>query len=222
VTQNAVYQGAVSTGRVCAQKVRPGEYRPSVYQPSTYRSSVYRPAVYRPAVYRASVCIESDCIPAVNVPAVNVEAVDVKAVDVPARNLTAKTLPEVSSKCVSVLSDSKTTTYNVYADVLFAFNRASIRPKAERVLRQVARSLAKRSADRSIQVDGHTDTTGSPSYNQRLSMRRAAAVKQSLVAEGDIPADRIKTAGCGETRPIASNSEGSGRSRNRRVVVGVR
>ena len=178
--------------------------------------------MYRPAVYRASVCIESDCIAAVNVPAVNVEAVDVKAVDVPARNLTAKTLPEVSSKCVSVLSDSKTTTYNVCADVLFAFNRASIRPKAERVLRQVARSLAKRSADRSIQVDGHTDTTGSPSYNQRLSMRRAAAVKQWLVAEGNIPAARIETAGYGETRPIASNSEGSGRSRNRRVVVGVR
>jgi len=53
-------------------------------------------------------------------------------------------------------------------------------------------------------------------------MRRAAAVKQWLVAEGNIPADRIKTAGYGETRPIASNSEGSGRSRNRRVVVDVR
>jgi outer membrane protein OmpA-like peptidoglycan-associated protein len=122
---------------------------------------------------------------------------------------------------VRVLSGGGEAAYSVCADVLFAFDRAEIRPGAASVLRQVARSLAKRYPNRRIQIDGHTDSQGSPSYNQRLSVRRAEAVKRWLVAHGHIAASRISTRGYGETQPVTSNASGSGRQRNRRVVVGV-
>ncbi len=222
VTHAAVTKEAKTTSRECAQKVRPGEYRPSVYQDPTYRPPVYRPPVYRQPAYRPSVCVGTDCIDAVNVPAVNVPAVNVPAVNVPARNLASRTLPEIKSKCVRVLSDRASTIYDVCADVLFAFNRADIRPAAERVLRQVADSLRERFSDRRIRVDGHTDSTGSPTYNERLSLRRATAVKRWLTDHAHIGADRIGVRGYGEARPVASNADAAGRARNRRVVVGVR
>jgi len=228
VTQGAFNQTTVTTGRVCAQKVRPGEFRPSVFQSSTFRPSVLRPAMFRSALFRPAVCLNGKCIPAVSVPAGSVPAVNVPAVNVPARNLSARVLPEVTSKCVHVLGGRGTAAYDVCADVLFAFNRADLRPRATSVLRQVARSLAKRYPDRAVHIDGHTDSTGSPAYNQRLSLRRAAAVKRWLVAHGQISADRIAVRGYGETRPVDSNAAASGRAqpsrrdRRRMMTRGMR
>ncbi len=65
---------------------------------------------------------------------------------------------------------------------------------------------------------GHTDTTGPASYNQRLSVRRAEAVKAYLVSNG-VPAGRIFTEGKGEMNPIANNDTRAGRAKNRRVEV---
>ena len=64
--------------------------------------------------------------------------------------------------------------------------------------------------------------TGSPTYNERLSLRRATAVKRWLTDNAGIKPDRIAVRGYGETRPVAPNGDSSGRARNRRVVVGVR
>ncbi len=221
VAQPAIRQEQVRTEGVCAQKVAPGEVRPSVVQSSTVRASLVRPSLVRPSLVRPSVCLDGDCIGAVSVAAVIIKSVAINPVIINSRSLDSKVLPEVTSRCVRVLSDRRTTVYDVCADVLFAFNRAAIRPAAERVLRQVADSLAKRSAGGHILIEGHTDSTGSPDYNKRLSLRRAEAVRRSLVTHGHISAGRITVRGYGESRPAATNADASGRARNRRVVIGV-
>jgi OOP family OmpA-OmpF porin len=73
-----------------------------------------------------------------------------------------------------------------------------------------------------IEVAGFADTTGNAIYNQQLSDRRAAAVKQYLEEQGDIPIDRILSpAGMGTSHPAADNSSSAGRKLNRRVEVKV-
>ncbi|ASK33433.1 OmpA family protein [Alloalcanivorax mobilis] len=66
-------------------------------------------------------------------------------------------------------------------------------------------------------LEGHTDSTGSEAYNQKLSERRAAAVKTVLVDEFDVDSSRITTEGYGEAQPIADNKSREGRAQNRRV-----
>ena len=71
---------------------------------------------------------------------------------------------------------------------------------------------------------GHTDSIGTDAYNQRLSVRRAEAVKAYLVSKG-IEANRVYTEGKGEKQPVADNKSAAGRAKNRRVeieVVGTR
>jgi outer membrane protein OmpA-like peptidoglycan-associated protein len=181
---------------------------------------VLRPSLLRPSLLRPSFCYEGDCIPSVSVPSISIGSVSVRSVSVPSSTLASKTLPEITSKCVRVFQGGNSTAYNVCSDVLFDFDKAEIRADAETVLRQVARSLKQRFAGRNIEVDGHTDAQGSDAYNDRLSVRRAEAVKQWLADHG-ITAGRIATHGYGETEPVASNAGEAGRQRNRRVVIGV-
>ena len=71
---------------------------------------------------------------------------------------------------------------------------------------------------------GHTDSVGSDSYNQRLSIRRSEAVKSYLVSKG-VEKNRVYTEGKGEKQPVADNKTAEGRAKNRRVeieVVGTR
>ena len=71
---------------------------------------------------------------------------------------------------------------------------------------------------------GHTDSIGTDAYNQRLSLRRAAAVKNYLVGKG-VERNRVYTEGKGEKQPVADNKTSAGRAQNRRVeieVVGTR
>jgi OmpA-OmpF porin, OOP family len=71
-----------------------------------------------------------------------------------------------------------------------------------------------------VQLVGHTDNTGSPAANQTLSLDRANAVKETLVAQG-VGADRISTAGYGQDRPVAPNDTDAGRAQNRRLELNV-
>lgn len=72
--------------------------------------------------------------------------------------------------------------------------------------------------DTTATLEGHTDSTGTEEYNLGLSKRRVDAIRQVLIDEHDIAADRIDTVGHGESRPVASNDTADGRARNRRVV----
>jgi outer membrane protein OmpA-like peptidoglycan-associated protein len=112
-------------------------------------------------------------------------------------------------------------------DVLFDFDKADIRPEAEPVLNRVAEVLVQH-PDAAVTIAGHTDAKGSDSYNLKLSQRRAASVKDWLVANGGVDGDNMRTRGFGESRPVARNAnpDGSdnpeGRQKNRRVEISVR
>jgi outer membrane protein OmpA-like peptidoglycan-associated protein len=68
-----------------------------------------------------------------------------------------------------------------------------------------------------VVIEGHTDSAGSEEYNQGLSERRANAVRDDLVNEHDIDADRVSTVGYGESRPVDTNNTEAGRANNRRI-----
>lgn len=104
--------------------------------------------------------------------------------------------------------------YGIYFD----FNSASLKPASEAVLKQIADILQKNPAWK-LSVAGHTDNIGDSGFNQSLSERRAAAVKDALVKEYKIAADRLSTTGYGASRPIATNATVEGRARNRRVEL---
>jgi len=102
-------------------------------------------------------------------------------------------------------------------DVLFALDSADLSTSARRDLEEIA-DLLSEVEGRFISVEGHTDSTGTMSYNQQLSVRRANAVAQELTRNG-VPRDRITTRGFGQSDPIASNATQEGRARNRRVEI---
>lgn len=103
------------------------------------------------------------------------------------------------------------------ADVLFDFDKADIRPDAASALAQLATLI--RAYPGRAELEGHTDAKGDDAYNQRLSLRRAEAVKGWLTQREGIAADRLATRGAGESRPVASNEDEAGRQKNRRVEV---
>lgn len=109
------------------------------------------------------------------------------------------------------------------ASALFDFDKAVIKSAGKTALDGLVADLSKMNVETIIAV-GHTDATGSDSYNQGLSIRRVAAIKAYLVSKG-VPSDQIKTEGKGESQPAASNQTREGRAQNRRVeieVVGTR
>lgn len=73
---------------------------------------------------------------------------------------------------------------------------------------------------RSVRVEGHTDDRGAASFNQQLSEKRAAAVRDELIANG-VDANVIETVGYGESRPLADNGTRAGRAQNRRVDIKI-
>ena len=103
--------------------------------------------------------------------------------------------------------------------VNFESNSDRLLPGAESVLNDAAATLRKNPSIR-VEVEGHTDSDGAAEYNESLSARRAATVHDYLVARGVSP-DRMTVRGYGESQPIADNTTGVGKARNRRVVLGV-
>jgi OOP family OmpA-OmpF porin len=109
------------------------------------------------------------------------------------------------------------------ADAFFDFDKATLKPEGKAKLDDLSSKLGDLNLEVVIAV-GHTDSIGSDAYNQKLSIRRAEAVKSYLVSKGVEP-KRVYTEGKGEKQPVATNKTRAGRAQNRRVeieVVGTR
>lgn len=102
-------------------------------------------------------------------------------------------------------------------DVLFQSGNAELKGGAIGHLDKLATFLGKY-PERTVVIEGHTDSVGDPAYNVGLSQRRAASVKTYLVGQG-VAANRLSVAGLGESVPVAGNDSASGRQQNRRVEV---
>jgi outer membrane protein OmpA-like peptidoglycan-associated protein len=105
-------------------------------------------------------------------------------------------------------------------DVLFDYNSAGLRSASRSSLREMA-NVFEQYPNTTLAVEGFTDSTGSASYNERLSERRASSVANYIESLG-VNGSRVETIGYGESRPRATNNSASGRQLNRRVEIHVR
>lgn len=101
--------------------------------------------------------------------------------------------------------------------IVFETDKAVLKPGAMDSIDRLAEFLEQH-PERTVRIEGHTDSTGSPEHNLALSQQRAEAVRDELIARG-ISQDRIQAIGRGETTPIASNQTAAGRQLNRRVEI---
>jgi outer membrane protein OmpA-like peptidoglycan-associated protein len=121
----------------------------------------------------------------------------------------AESTPDFSH---SIVSDGRYVTHGI----LFDTGSDRLKPESGAVLKSIAAGL-QLNADLKLKIEGHTDSTGDAALNLDLSKRRAAAVKQVLVAEFQIDAARLTTDGLGATEPMEPNDTPQGRAQNRRV-----
>lgn len=105
-------------------------------------------------------------------------------------------------------------------NITFATDSAQISSNFYSSLNNLAASFRQYDQN-SVEIVGHTDSTGSHSYNLSLSQRRAQSVADYLIAQG-VNASRVSTRGVGPDQPVASNASEAGRSQNRRVEVNLR
>jgi len=105
------------------------------------------------------------------------------------------------------------------SDMLFDVNSATLKAGASTEINRVSQVLVQY-PQTNVQIAGHTDSSGSETYNQTLSERRAMSVQNALIQQG-VDSMRLQTIGFGEGQPIADNATEAGRQLNRRVVVTI-
>ncbi len=131
--------------------------------------------------------------------------------------------PPVAAPVVVPVAPPAATKVTYAADAFFDFDKSVIKPAGKEKLDDLIGKIKDINLEVIIAV-GHTDSVGSDSYNQKLSVRRSEAVKAYLVSKG-IEKNRVYTEGKGEKQPVADNKTAEGRAKNRRVeieVVGTR
>lgn len=121
------------------------------------------------------------------------------------------------SEAVSIQREQENLAMTFKSDLLFSIDSASPSSAATKEIKRVA-SVLSNYPETKIIINGHTDSTGSPVYNQKLSELRAMAVKYVLVDAG-ISEARVETNGYGEISPVAPNDTQEGRQLNRRVEI---
>ncbi len=104
-------------------------------------------------------------------------------------------------------------------DVLFDFNKYTLKPEARERLAKIS-GIVLAYPDLKLAIEGHTDSIGSDDYNQTLSEKRADTVRGYLVSSGVVP-DHVSATGLGKSNPVADNSTAAGRKQNRRVEMVV-
>ena len=144
-------------------------------------------------------------------------------VSAPAAPPVAVAPPPVAAPAVVPVAPPAATKVTYAADAFFDFDKSVIKPAGKEKLDDLIGKIKDINLEVIIAV-GHTDSVGSDSYNQKLSVRRSEAVKAYLVSKG-IEKNRVYTEGKGEKQPVADNKTAEGRAKNRRVeieVVGTR
>jgi len=121
----------------------------------------------------------------------------------------AESTPDVSQ---TILSTGRWVTHGIQFDV----NSDRLRPESAPVLKLVAEAMAKQPTLK-LRIEGHTDSSGDAAKNLDLSQRRADSVKKALASQHGVAADRLTTAGLGQTKPASPNDTPQGRANNRRV-----
>ena len=124
-----------------------------------------------------------------------------------------------ASESASIRRDADVLAVTFKSDVLFDSGSSSLKPGAYQEINRVSQVLTQYPETR-IMIAGHTDSDGSETFNQNLSLQRAEAVRNALVSQG-VSASRLTTAGFGESQPIADNNTAAGKQLNRRVVVTI-
>jgi len=108
----------------------------------------------------------------------------------------------------------------VELDVKFDFDKSVVKPNSYADIKNPADFMKQYPATHTT-VEGHTDSVGPDAYNQKLSQRRADAVKKVLTQQYGVESSRVNSVGYGKTRPVADNSTEAGRAVNRRVEAQV-
>ena len=124
---------------------------------------------------------------------------------------------QLASTGVSVTRNGDNIILNMPNEVTFGVDQTELSDGAKRVLNSVA-VVAKEYSKTQLNVLGYTDSSGSDSYNLRLSQVRASEVGNYLMGKG-VASARVKSQGMGEASPIASNASAEGRAQNRRVEI---
>ncbi|WP_338749329.1 OmpA family protein [Janibacter alittae] len=150
-------------------------------------------------------------------PEVDTEAID--AVADPAQFVLPLTTHSVTEdSAISEREGADSRSLDLSADVLFAFDKASLTGKAKQEIRTAADRIKETDVSGTITVTGHTDSEGAEDYNQKLSERRAESVAKALTPM--LPSGvKLTTEGKGESEPIASNETDAGMDLNRRVTI---
>jgi outer membrane protein OmpA-like peptidoglycan-associated protein len=131
----------------------------------------------------------------------------------------AKLRQQMAGTGVDVVRKGDNITLDMPGGVTFAFNSADLNAQFYPVLDKVAATLTE--FDKTvIEVAGHTDSIGTPAYNQQLSERRANSVASYLASRG-VNRSRVVTIGAGKDHPVASNDSEEGRAQNRRVEITI-
>lgn len=129
----------------------------------------------------------------------------------------AKRATDALKKWAQVIEDERGLVITLSSGILFETNKSELRAASLARLDEVAQ-LLNQSPERSVRVEGFTDSRGSDSTNRNLSVARAEAVRTYLVTRS-VDAARISAVGFGEERPVASNDSVEGRANNRRVEI---
>lgn len=130
-------------------------------------------------------------------------------------------VPDYLDKCPDTLKGAPVNSVGcwVIRDLKFDYDKADIKAQYYGRLDEGVKILELNPKVK-VEIQGHTDSAGSDAYNQGLSERRAAAVRDYLISKG-IKADRLTMRGYGESKPIATNETPEGRAENRRVQIKI-
>lgn len=137
-------------------------------------------------------------------------------------NAPAANYNEVTNRDINIRGNNDYAIYSLGESVLFDEGKSSLRSNATKNLQQIANSIGQRYTDGQIRIYGYTDASGSAEANKQLAQQRAEAVRNWLVQNGNMKADRISIHPVGEAKPIASNNTNEGRQKNRRVDIVAR